>query len=263
METVQAHEAFKTLDGKFQFHCMQGILRDGDDLYFAKWSKRVQTNIDPSWINEIRRLETKNRGPVVKPAWTLAGSANDCYVKKPGLLDYIDEDLEERISREVEVCEIISKSPHPNIATYYGCVETEGRVSGICFKRYQKTVFEKFNPEYLNKRAFVSSDRPLVSESLAFGLDGIFGAIHHLHSLGIVHNDVNPANIMLDESGLLVLVDFDSCRFVGESLVESRARRTHGWHDPEVKISSMENDLGAFAELRAWLFGSVNELRYP
>lgn len=263
METVHAYEAFKTIDGKFRFHCMQGVLRDGDDLYFAKWSKRIQTNVDPSWIYDVRRLETKDRGPMVKPAWTVAGSANDYYIKRPGLLDYVDEGLEERICREVEVCEIISKKPHPNIATYYGCVDTRGRVSGICFKRYQTTVFEKFNPGYLNKRAFVSSDRPLVSESLASDLDGILGAIHHLHSLGIVHNDINPANIMLDESGSLVLVDFDSCRFVGEPLVESRTRRTHGWHDSEVKISSIENDLDAFAELKTWLFGSVHELRFP
>jgi hypothetical protein len=184
METVQAHEAFETINGKFRFHCMQGVLRDGDDLYFAKWNKRTQSDVDPSWLYDIRRLETKDRSSVVKPAWTVAGSANDCYVKGPGYWIYIDEGLEERISQEVEVYEIIRKNPHQNIATHYGCVDARGRVSGICFKRYQTTVFEKFNPEYLNKRAFVSSDRPIVSDSLASDLDGILGAIYHLHSLG-------------------------------------------------------------------------------
>jgi serine/threonine protein kinase len=264
MQTVQAHEAFKTIDGKFRFRYMQGVLRDGDDLYVAKWNKRTQVDVDASWLYDVRRVLTKDRGPVVKPAWTVAGSAsNYYYVKTPGLLDYIEDGLEEQISREVEACEITMKNPHPNLAAYYGCVDTRGRVSGICLKRYQTTLLERLNPQYLNKRAFVSSGRPLVYESLASDLDGILAAIHHLHSLGIVHNDINPANIMLDESGSLVLVDFDSCRFVGEPLAETRTRRTRGWHDSEAKTSLPENDLDAFAELKTWLFGPAHELRFP
>lgn len=42
------------------------------------------------------------------------------------------------------------------------------------------------------------------------GLEGILAAIKHLHSLGTVHNDINPANIMLDEDDTLNLIDFDS-----------------------------------------------------
>lgn len=262
METVQAHEAFKTIDGRFRFDCMEGILRDGDDMFFAQWKTRTRV-YDPSSSLVFRQLETKDRGPIVKPDWTEAVPAIDHYVKKPRWFDYIEESLEERISREVEVCEMISKSQHPNIATYYGCEITRGRVSGICFKRYQATIFEKFNPHYLNKRDFISSGRPLVHDSLVSGLDGILQAIHHLHSLGIVHNDINPANVMVDETGLLVLIDFDSCRFVGASLLETRTRRTPGWHDPKIMLSLVENDLSAFAELKIWLFGSSHKLQFP
>lgn len=86
---------------------------------------------------------------------------------------------------------------------------------------------------------------------------------YHLHSLNMVHNDINPANIMLDEAGSLVLVDFDSSRFVGKSPVETRARRTHGWHDPGVTVSMVENDLNDFEELKTRVFGSVGELLFP
>ena len=38
---------------------------------------------------------------------------------------------------------------------------------------------------------------------------------------------------MLNEASMLVLVDFASRRRTGESLVETKAWGTHGWHDPE------------------------------
>jgi len=32
-----------------------------------------------------------------------------------------------------------------------------------------------------------------------------------LHCIGLVHNDINPYNIMLDDGGRAVIIDFDSC----------------------------------------------------
>ena len=58
----------------------------------------------------------------------------------------------------------------------------------------------------------------LVTEGMKTGLQDLLAAIKHLHSLGLVHNDINPANIMLDQEGTLILIDFDSCRNIGESL---------------------------------------------
>lgn len=64
---------------------------------------------------------------------------------------------------------------------------------------------------------------------------------------------------MFDDDGTMVLVDFDSCRPVGEELRGKEGRgtkRTHGWHDPKVTIAWKENDLDAYAELETWLFGA-------
>ena len=92
------------------------------------------------------------------------------------------------------------------------------------------------------------------------GLEGILAAIKHDHSLGIVHNDINPANIMLDGDGtLIIIINFDSCRYIGESLRNTGTKRTHHWHDPTVDISLEKNDLDAFKDLQVWLTGSVDE----
>ena len=74
-------------------------------------------------------------------------------------------------------------------------------------------------PQSLNKGDFPSTRHGVVDANRArVYLEDILKGIRHLHSLGLVHNDINPANIMLDNNGTAVLIDFDSCRRVGESL---------------------------------------------
>lgn len=91
--------------------------------------------------------------------------------------------------------------------TYYGHKDTHGRVSGLCFRRYTSTLLEVVNRQRLSKVAFLSSARELVKPNMKSGLEGILAAIKHLHSFGLVHNDINPANIMLDDDGTFILID--------------------------------------------------------
>ncbi|KAG6245556.1 hypothetical protein E4U23_005282 [Claviceps purpurea] len=57
-------------------------------------------------------------------------------------------------------------------------------------------------------------ERLRMNESTSFDkdlcLEGIERDVRHLHSLGIVHNDISPANIMFDELDRPVIIDFDS-----------------------------------------------------
>lgn len=253
MEVVQKNEAFKNINGKMQFAYVQVFVRQGGILYSGKWTNRLDSPKTLDDLQEVKRVPTEDRGPEVKTTWSAV------YVKAPSLLAYVDGNLEEQISREVETCEILRKNPHPNIASYYGCIESHGRVSGLCFKQYASTLLEAVNPRRVGKVAFLSSARELVKENMKSGLEGILAAITHLHSLGIVHNDINPANIMLDEDGTLILIDFDSCRYIGESLRNTETKRTRHWHDPTVDISLEKNDLEAFRDLQVWLTGSADE----
>jgi len=113
---------------------------------------------------------------------------------------------------------------------------------------------EAINPKNLNKSMFIlATDQAAIRKKAVCYLPGIKDGIRHLHSLRLIHNDINPANIMLDNQGP-VIVDFDSCRAPGESL--NRVKRTYGWHDPNVRVSQESNDLNALAELRIWLTSS-------
>ncbi|KAL3481913.1 kinase-like protein [Aspergillus californicus] len=253
MEVVQKNEAFKRIDGKMQFSYVQVFVLEDGILYTGKWMNRFDLPKKLDDLQEVKQIPT-DRGPEVNPAWSAV------YVKTPSLLAYINGNLEKQIAREVETCEILRKNPHPNITTYYGYNQKHNRVSGLCFKRYTSTLLEAVNPRRLGKAAFLSSPRELVPENLISGLNGILAAIKHLHSLGIVHNDINPANIMIDEDGALILIDLDSCRYIGESLRDTETKRTHHWHDPSVDISLEKNDFDAFKELQIWLAGSEDEV---
>ena len=61
---------------------------------------------------------------------------------------------------------------------------------------------------------------------------------------------INPANIMFDSDNAVVLIDLDSCRPVGATLIKGG---TYGWCDWEAKQSLPRNDLNALEELREWL----------
>ncbi|KAB8218923.1 kinase-like protein [Aspergillus novoparasiticus] len=253
MEVVQKNEAFQKVDGKMKFAYVQIFVRQDGILYSGKWTNRLDSPRTLNDLQEVKQIPTEDRGPEVSPTWSAV------YVKTPILLAYIDGDLEKQITREVETCEILRKYTHPNIATYYGYQEPHGRVSGLCFKRYMSTLLEVANLQRIGKVTFLSSARERVKENMKSRLEGILAAIKHLHSLGLVHNDINPANIMLDEDGTLILIDFDSCRYIGESLSSTETKRTRHWHDLSVDISLEKNDLDAFKDLQIWLTGSVDE----
>lgn len=250
---MQQNESFKRIDGRMKYSYTQIFAKQDGKLYSRKWTDRFSSPKALEDLQEIQFIQTENRGPERKPNWSAV------YVKTPSLLSYADRNLEKQITREVDIYEILRKHPHPNIVTYYGCQLSNGRVSGLCFKRYTTTLLETVNPQRLNKAAFISSRRESVRENMISGLAGILAGIKHLHSLGLVHKDINPANVMLDEDGTLVLIDFDSCRYVGESLHETGTKRTYHWHDPSVDVSLEKNDFDAFKDLHVWLAGSPDE----
>lgn len=96
---------------------------------------------------------------------------------------------------------------------------------------------------------------------LAICLVHIEQGIRHLHSLGRIHNDLNPSNIMITEDDVPVIIDFDTASLPGANL--DQMKRTHGWFDPQVLVPQASNDFEAIAEMRVWLCGSsADEFRF-
>lgn len=165
----------------------------------------------------------------------------DCYVKRPSLMYYgVDGSqkncIKEQILQEAEVCEILRKNPHPNIARYLGYIEVNGRVRGLCFHRYSMTLAERV-------KIGTILDTKLC-------LEGIKNGILHMHALGLTHNDINPHNIMLDANDNPVIIDFDSCRREGEELVKSG---TPDWVMEDARYATRANDFYGLSKLEEFL----------
>ncbi|PYH99027.1 hypothetical protein BO71DRAFT_446888 [Aspergillus ellipticus CBS 707.79] len=185
-------------------------------------------------LTSLQPIQTTSREPPTQPIWTTI------HLRTPSLMTLASNTTTNR--EYLLHCEMLCRHPHPNIAVYYGC-QTAGGYAG--------TLMERVNPGGLSKGRFRREE-----EVVKAWLEGIRAGVAHLHSLGLVHNDITPMNVMFAEgSNTPVIIDLDSCRGVGDSLRETDTKQTHQWHDPRVEVAVEKNDWDAVEELRICLLG--------
>lgn len=246
MEICEKGEAFVEESGDLVFDHTKIIVRaKNDELFYARVPQRQNrcSDIDLGSLDLVK-IPVDHVWPEYDQKFTKAPEPlpENTYIKEPSLLSYGDTEaslrLDQQVSNEAEACEILRQNPHPNIARYWGCVVRDGRIRGLCFTRYPMSLTQQlrssnaFNPKTC--------------------LEGIKNGVAHLHSLGLVHNDLNPANIMMD-GDTPVIIDFDSCKPSGVEL--GLKAGTIGWSKSDLKISEPENDHYGLAKLGEWLSG--------
>lgn len=62
---------------------------------------------------------------------------------------------------------------------------------------------------------------------------GVCDALAVLHDLGIVHRDVKPENVMIENSGRVVLIDFNASRMASDANKDTIILGTVGYAPPE------------------------------
>jgi serine/threonine-protein kinase len=138
----------------------------------------------------------------------------------------------QRFLREIE---IMARLRHPNLVPLL----ESGEAAGLLYY-----VMPRVQGEPLSK--LLVRDRQLPSgRSLAIARD-VASALDYAHSLGVVHRDVKPANILLDDGGARV-VDFGVARAIvaasGERLTATGlVVGTSHYMSPEQAVSEKELD---------------------
>ena len=249
MEVIEVCEAFTGPIDNLVFADTKIILRRTDDgqLYFAHSLAPIPDNstFTPEELAalELTAIPTDEIWPAFDSKFSKAPQPlpDNSYTKQTSLLDVGDIPnckFRELILGELEICELLAQHPHPNVAEYRGCVVEDNRITGLCFARYDTTLSDK-----------VSSGVPF---DRAACLRGIEDGISHLHRLGLIHNDLNPSNVMVDVDGSNpVIIDFDSCRREGQELGLK-------WGTPFFAMEDMthatrENDFYGLAKIREFL----------
>jgi serine/threonine protein kinase len=103
---------------------------------------------------------------------------------------------EERLRRFVQEAKAVSALNHPNIIHIYDVAETDG-VPFIAMEYVAgKTLDQLIGRKGLR-----------LGEALKYAVQ-IADALARAHSAGIIHRDLKPSNIMVDEHGLVKVLDF-------------------------------------------------------
>lgn len=245
-------EQFDDETGEFR-HSSFAVFDADDNAYFGKLNQ-TKSNMTFSQLSSALASISDND---LFPEWALYHGEltmaqdtlpSNTYVKHPNLslyeifqehnvLDLVSKGLLE----EAKAMEIISQHSHPNIIRYHGCRVRRGCITGLVLDRHPNTL-----TDYLKTKAGSVNKEPF--------MQALASAIYHLHSLGWAHNDLNPSNILIDEQGMPVLIDFGSACEIGAKLGTSRG--TKGWIDGEMKdyhTSDKCHDLFALDKIRMWL----------
>jgi serine/threonine protein kinase len=228
----------------------------------------LRVNPNPwTWSSPPRKIDMeKARARYVVAEMTSAkyrNKTNMCY-KEMDFLRYHNELfgrhnwIKDIVAREITNCEILRKNPHPNICRYQGVnYEKEtGAITGLLFDRYD-----------MNLSDVVKQNRSFNATKC---LSSIRKGIEHLHSLGLVHCDLKPANIFVDiHAHRFVVGDFDSVHKEGTVLQIKCG--TPGWCMEEEETQGRalyECDRYAFEMIEEWIkkMGNGNPVqgrKYP
>jgi serine/threonine protein kinase len=139
--------------------------------------------------------------------------------------------------QEAEILELLMSHPHPNIVRYHSCLIKCSHVIGLILDQYALTL-----------KQWLQSD--VRDFNIEVCMSSIMAAVNHLHSLGLVHNDLMPMNIMVDEQDTAIVIDLGSCQPFGRPLITAG---TPGWTEEDYTVSAQHHDEIALGKIRTWL----------
>lgn len=156
--------------------------------------------------------------------------ALDVELKRPVALKLLPtrEDQRESIGQKLFIQEgrIAARLQHPNIVTVFDVGEADG-VYYLAMEIIRG----------LTLMALVKHRGPMPVEQGCYVMAHAARAVAAGHAVGVVHRDVKPGNILVDESGQVKLTDFGLAEVAGAEEfadLKGMALGTPGWISPEV-----------------------------
>ena len=116
------------------------------------------------------------------------------------------EDQEEKVKREISIMKNMSNISHPNIMKFYNDFE-----DGYYFC----LVLEFIEGETLDEKLKKHKDmgKYLKQNLIIIILKGIINGLKYLHERKVMHRDISPDNIMIDNNNNIKIIDFGISRY--------------------------------------------------
>ncbi len=144
--------------------------------------------------------------------WLGGGRFGDVYLAEDTLLgkDFAVKVIRvnpSSLDQILEEARVLSELNHPNIVRFHTVDMVEDRL--IIVMEYV---------EGTSLRKVIERESPMSQERTVFLMQQILNALHHAHSIGIVHRDVKPENIILTNDGTIKILDFGLAKIFEEDL---------------------------------------------
>ncbi len=151
------------------------------------------------------------------------------------LLHFRESQQDSVASTVIEEGHLLARVRHPNVITVHGARRSEGRV-GLWMEFVRGRTLEKLLQE---QGIFGAHEATLI------GLD-ICRALAAVHRAGLVHHDIKAQNVMREDGGRILLMDFGAGTVVGEERSEKILSGTPIYMAPEMfkgKAATVQSDV--------------------
>ena len=157
---------------------------------------------------------------------------------KEGMLVYDTEEARNRynrgiehFSREADILEFLNNENVPNISRYRDSFSQNGT---------EYLVMNMYSGKSLNE--FCHERKSIPASALFVMIGNTLEALKHMHSLGIIHRDISPDNLILNRDGDLILTNFERAT--------SMSARSLFYSKQELQPSDFESPEHGFLELQ-------------